>query len=61
MNTYPMRVLVAPGLTVPDDRPPVEIDATARLLDTAAHAEEIFGADDLETWSRSQAEDRGTP
>lgn len=61
MNPYPMRVLVAPGITDPDNRTPAEIDATARLLAAAAQAEEVFGADDLEAWARAQAEDRGTP
>lgn len=60
MNPYPMRVLVVPGVTAPDVRTPAEIDATARLLDAAAHAEKVFGADDLEAWARAQAEDRGT-
>ena len=57
MNPYPMRVLVAPGVTAPDDRTPTEIDATARLLDAAAHAEKVFGADDLEAWACAQADD----
>jgi hypothetical protein len=61
MNPYPMRVLVAPGVIAPDDRTPAEIDATARLLDAAALAEDRFGADDLEAWACTQAAGRGTP
>jgi len=61
MNPYPMRVLVVPGVTAPDDRTQTEIIAAARLLDAATRAEEVFGADDLEAWARAQAEDRGTP
>jgi len=61
MNPYPMWVLVAPGVTAPDDRMPVEIDATARLLDAAALAENRFGADELEAWARTQVAGRGTP
>lgn len=61
MNLYQMRVLVAPGVTAPDDRTPIEIDATALRLDAAANAEEVFGADDLEAWARAHTEDRGTP
>lgn len=57
MNPYPMQVLVVPGVTAPDDRTPAEINAAARLLDAAARAEEVFGADDLEAWARAQADD----
>ena len=42
------RVLVTPGCTIPDDRPPAEIAATDQLIATVIIAEEVIGLDVLE-------------